>query len=90
MKILIAMVLVVLLVACGRAEPVATDDTTNPKVTVDLLFEHDGCKVYRFKDSGNYRYFVNCPDRTTMMSGHNVVCGKNCVRHVTEEIPTEY
>jgi len=27
---------------------------------VDYLFEHDGCKVYRFYDRGNYVYFTNC------------------------------
>ncbi|TNF45427.1 MAG: DUF4884 domain-containing protein [Bacteroidetes bacterium] len=32
----------------------------NQNYVVDFLFEHDGCKVYRFYDRGNYVYFTNC------------------------------
>jgi hypothetical protein len=32
----------------------------NRNYVVDFLFEHDGCKVYRFYDRGNYVYFTNC------------------------------
>ena len=32
----------------------------NNTYEVDYLFEHDGCKVYRFYDKGNYVYFTNC------------------------------
>lgn len=32
----------------------------NDTYRVDYLFEHDGCKVYRFYDMGSYVYFSNC------------------------------
>ncbi len=32
----------------------------NQNYVVDFLFEHDGCRVYRFYDRGNYVYFTNC------------------------------
>ena len=32
----------------------------NRTYQVDYLFEHDGCKVYRFTDHGYYVYFTNC------------------------------
>ena len=32
----------------------------NKTYQVDYLFEHEGCKVYRFVDHGNYVYFTNC------------------------------
>jgi hypothetical protein len=28
--------------------------------TIDLLFEHEGCKVYRFRDNGEYIYYSTC------------------------------
>lgn len=31
----------------------------NQTYKVDYLFEHEGCKVYRFMDRGNYVYFTN-------------------------------
>ncbi|MCD7899431.1 MAG: DUF4884 domain-containing protein [Bacteroides sp.] len=39
---------------------VSRDSDNNRTYTVDYLFEHDGCKVYRFYDRGNYVYFTNC------------------------------
>ncbi|HEY1957862.1 MAG TPA: DUF4884 domain-containing protein [Polyangiaceae bacterium] len=41
------------------APPLATSATSNPSIQVDLLFEHDGCRVYRFIDGG-YHYFARC------------------------------
>ena len=32
----------------------------NSTYKVEYLFEHDGCKVYRFRDYGQYVYFTNC------------------------------
>jgi len=47
--------------SCYYAKPVATEASYNNKdYKVDYLFEHDGCKVYRFYDRGNYIYFTNC------------------------------
>lgn len=42
-------------------DPVSTTVTNNASVPVSLLFEHDGCKVFRFEDGGRNRYFVKCP-----------------------------
>lgn len=30
---------------------------------LEFLFEHEGCKVYRFKDGGRYIYWTTCPGR---------------------------
>jgi hypothetical protein len=32
----------------------------NVTYKVEYLFEHEGCKVYRFYDRGQYVYFTNC------------------------------
>lgn len=33
--------------------------TSNNNFHVELLFEHEGCKVYRFLDDG-YKYYTTC------------------------------
>ena len=54
--------IVLFLISCGiMRQPVTTTVPDNNKTyTVDYLFEHAGCKVYRFQDMGHYVYFTNC------------------------------
>ena len=35
----------------------------NGDFKIELLFEKDGCRVYRFKDRGRYIYWANCQGR---------------------------
>lgn len=37
--------------------PTTIQETDNSDVNVDLLFEHEGVKVYRFVDNGRYVYY---------------------------------
>lgn len=61
----------VMLLSCGLyKDPISTDKAyNNPAYKVDYLFEHDGCKVYRFMDDGKYVYFTNCTGNVTSMAG---------------------
>ena len=45
-----------------------TPTQNNPDYTVSYLFEHDGCRVYRFYDpwSGSYVYFNTQGDATAI------------------------
>ena len=36
----------------------------NGEFKIDLLFEKDGCKMYRFKDGSDYIYWSNCNGNT--------------------------
>jgi hypothetical protein len=47
------------MIGCQR-DCKATVATDNPNFHVVLLFETDGCKVYRFSDSGYTLYFTTC------------------------------
>ena len=42
------------------------ESENNSTYTVSYLFEHDGCKVYRFYDKGNYVYFTTKGDVTSI------------------------
>jgi hypothetical protein len=62
----IAIPLLILLTGCGvGAKPLQKQKADNNKTyNVEYLFEHDGCKVYRFSDIGGYVYFTNCRGET--------------------------
>ncbi len=54
------------LFSCTRQIPVSkTVPENNKTYRVDFLFEHDGCKVYRFEDYGRSVYFTNCNGEIT-------------------------
>ena len=76
-----------LLVACGS--PPTKMDKVDAKRKAGLLMELDGCRVYRFYDSGNYHYFARCSETVSASSTRREYCGKNCYRTEHEEIPTE-
>jgi len=61
MKQYLPFLLFLVIVGCRSQRPLTTSRSDNNRTyTVDFLFEHDGCKVYRFYDAGNYVYFTNC------------------------------
>jgi hypothetical protein len=74
MKTLINTSLIVIVIAflfsCSAQIPIAKQAAVNNKTyDVDYLFEHDGCKVYRFYDNGDYIYFTNCTGEVSKMKG---------------------
>jgi hypothetical protein len=52
--------------SCSVQNPLASTKADNNKsYEVQYLFEHDGCKVYRFQDNGHFVYFTNCKSDVT-------------------------
>ncbi|MEP7372569.1 MAG: DUF4884 domain-containing protein [Chitinophagaceae bacterium] len=61
MKNFLSFAVLLIATGCATGIPLQTKESENNKTyNVDYLFEHDGCKVYRFYDHGNYVYFTNC------------------------------
>lgn len=55
--------------SCNSQIPIAEQiPQNNETYTIEYLFEHDGCKVYRFLDLGNWVYFTNCGGDVTAIS----------------------
>jgi hypothetical protein len=59
------LLLLVLTTGCITQHPITKEPAANnTDYTVEYLFEHEGCKVYRFKDHNSvgtyYVYFTNC------------------------------
>lgn len=65
-KISLLMVTLLSGYSCSVQSPLTSTKADNNKTyTVQYLFEHDGCKVYRFQDDGNFVYFTNCKGDVT-------------------------
>ena len=67
MKLLTLLLVYSTLMGCRAAQiPISKQNAKNNMTyKVEYLFEHDGCKVYRFYDNGNYVYFTSCKGETT-------------------------
>lgn len=63
------LILCLVLPGCAK-DPVNSSSTNNPEVTVSLLFEHDGVKVYRFFDQGSYFYYTDARGKTMWEQSH--------------------
>lgn len=61
MKRIFPILLLPFATACTVEQPLTTEPShNNSTYKVEYLFEHEGCKVYRFSDRGYYVYFTNC------------------------------
>lgn len=65
MKRVLGLVLVTLIFAGCKQDPVSKSRTNNPKIDAEILFDYDGCRVYRFVDGGYERYFARCSSSTS-------------------------
>jgi len=73
------------LAACMPQRPIARIIPDNNKsYEVQYLFEHEGCKVYRFQDGTDWVYFTNCrgetiayPDSTKVIRNSTNLKNKN-------------
>jgi hypothetical protein len=73
LKIFSFLSIVLLMHACSIEQPLSVNRADNNRTyTVEYLFEHDGCKVYRFRDNGNYIYFSNCNGNVTSVINDSV------------------
>ena len=79
-KIMLSLAALAMVAGCEKpAESVAH---TGAGFTVERLFTHDGCTVYRFSDSSK-RYFTRCDgiaaqSTTTWQES----CGKSCTHEI--------
>lgn len=63
-----------LLAGCIAQHPISKEPAVNNHYyKVEYLFEHEGCKVYRFLDGGYYVYFTNCNGEATARTDSTAV-----------------
>lgn len=88
------LIIFIVLFLCGCSiEPTQTALTNNKKVNVDILFDFDGVRIYRFSDAGDFRYFAKAIKDTDVKTfdSHTVSTGKSSytVNHEIETIGCE-
>ena len=80
-KIMLSLAALAMVAGCNK--PAESDVRTGMGFTVERLFTHEGCTVFRFEDGGSNRYFTRCDgiaaqSTTTWQES----CGRNCTRPV--------
>ena len=74
MKKYLPLLFSVILVSCYEQKPLTIDPPKNNSTyNVEYLFEHEGCKVYRFFDRGCYVYFTNCNGQTIARTDSSII-----------------
>jgi hypothetical protein len=72
-KLSLLLIATAILTSCFGTRPIETvKPGNNNTYNVHYLFEHDGCKVYRFLDLGNHVYFTNCNSNITSISNDSI------------------
>ena len=56
---LLIIISAILLTGCYK-DGISTNVSDKNGIKIDLLFENDGCKVYRFYDGGRQIYYSDC------------------------------
>ena len=58
--------LVVVLISSVSDNPEPKETIQNGDYKLELLFEQNGCKMYRFHDNGRYVYWSDCQGKTEL------------------------
>ncbi|MCG8582984.1 MAG: DUF4884 domain-containing protein [Bacteroidales bacterium] len=70
-----------LLYSCTIQQPIShAPAKNNDDYQISYLFEHEGCKVYRFCDEGRYVYFTTTQSDVTIIPNDSTVI-TNTVRN---------
>jgi hypothetical protein len=74
MKRIIPFIALLAFTSCITERPLKTSlSNNNDTYIVQYLFEHEGCKVYRFYDLGHYVYFTNCRGESIAVTDSTVL-----------------
>ena len=82
MKQMLPIVLILPFTSCFYGKPIQSGQADNNKTfQVEYLFEHEGCRVYRFYDRGGYIYYTNCNGQTiSTVKDSTVVYSSNHIK----------
>lgn len=70
---LLIIIVISIFSSCYSGKPLTSNPSENNSTyKVEYLFEHEGCKVYRFYDRSSYIYFTNCTGNATAISNDSI------------------
>ncbi len=64
-----------------------TVNSSNPNIELELIFEKDGCKMYRFYEGNRYIYWVDC--RGQVVSSYDVHQNKTNITKYDQSITSK-
>jgi hypothetical protein len=76
-RMFVSVVVAVSMAGC-MATAAAVHKTDNKEFNAELLFTHEGCRIYRFRDGYREIYYADC--RGPASTAWSEPCGKGCVR----------
>lgn len=72
-KTCLVIIVLLNLSSCMIQEPISVAEPENNNTyKIEYLFEHEGCKMYRFMDDGTYIYFSDCNNDVTHVLNDSV------------------
>ena len=88
-KLIICAALLLGLASCDSAEPKERINSDNVDITVELMFTHDGCNMYRFQSCKgcHYVYWSDC--RGSTETAYTVHHGKTTSTDYTQQITSK-
>lgn len=78
------LLLILFLTGCNED---AKEIIQNGNFTLEFLFEQNGCKMYRFKDSGRYIYWSDC--QGDVQRNYTTYTGKVTVTHHDQTVTSK-
>lgn len=82
-KLLLLLLSAILFASCANSS-IKTESTDFNGIKLDLLFEKDGCKIYRFRDGLEFVYWSDCSGRIEYEYNRNN--GKSSTSHKVQTI----
>ena len=80
-KIMLSLAALAMVAGCEK--PAESAALTGVGFTVERLFTHEGCTVFRFWDGGYRHYFTRCDGVAAQSTTtRQESCGKSCTRSV--------
>lgn len=77
---------IILMLSCGCVEN-AKQSVQKENFTIDFLFEINGCKMYRFKDGGDFIYWSDCEGRVEY--DYRTQSGKTIITHKVQSMTSK-
>ena len=75
-KLLALILLLAVLTSCNH-DALKKEQTNNTQFEIELIFEKDGIKMYRFMDGGRYHYFTTKGETITEQKSGKTVYDEN-------------
>lgn len=83
-QLLLLLLGIILLASCAKKDSIRTEVSDFNGVKIELLFEKEGCKMYRFRDGLTFVYWSDC--RGKVEYEYTTRNGKSTTTHKVQSV----